>query len=382
MEEMQKHNRLKAVWILSRLKGIGPKKFKDILSAVKDPALFLDDSALEEICFRSALNTDFVREFQVVKTSGDFDREFELCAQKGIQLIDLTSSDFPKNLSTVYDPPLILYVKGKLIPEDQAALAIVGTRHPSLYGIKTARRLSSELAGHGVTIVSGLARGVDGEAHKGALEVKGRTIAVLGCGIDMAYPKEHRDLYETIAEHGAVVSEFSPGTEPLRFNFPLRNRIISGLSLGVLVVEASRKSGSLITADLATQEGREVYAIPGPIDSAASMGTNHLIQTGAKLVTSSEDILEDLSLELSGIVKEWKPLSGLSVEIKKDENLPELIPQDMPDPILKLLANKPFYFDELVQTLGEGPSGLYPRLMRLELEGRIRKSIGGLYTRS
>ncbi len=220
------------------------------------------------------------------------------CHEQNIHLISYVDPRYPKSLSEIYDPPILLYVKGHLFPEDRQSIGIVGSRKASIYGHQTALQFASELADRGFTICSGLARGIDKMSHEGALRVQGRTIAVLGCGVDVIYPKENASLYQSIVEQGAVVSEFPLGTQPRPYYFPKRNRIIAGLSLGILVVEAGQKSGSLITAHQGMDEGREVYVVPGQINSPYSLGTNQLIKEGAKLVTSAAEIAEDLSPQL------------------------------------------------------------------------------------
>lgn len=205
---------------------------------------------------------------------------------------------FPPALERIFDPPTVLYVRGMLIPQDAVAVAVVGTRRPTEYGMIVAARLAAGLAACGVTVVSGLARGIDGAAHQGALDAGGRTIAVLGCGPDLVYPPEHRRLMDGIIGHGAVVSEFPPGTPPRKPQFPQRNRIISGLSLGVVVVEGDDTSGALITADAALEQGREVFAVPGRITDRASRAPNGLLAQGAKLVARVEDVLEELALPI------------------------------------------------------------------------------------
>lgn len=207
-----------------------------------------------------------------------------------------TDAAYPAALRTIADPPSPLYVRGTLVDGDARAVAIVGARAASHYGTGVARRLASELVRCGVTVVSGLARGIDAAAHIGALEAGGRTIAVLGCGVDVVYPPEHRALMAEVIAHGAVLSEHPPGTPPLRHHFPARNRIISGLSLGVVVVEGREDSGALITASAAADQGREVFAVPGPIVDARSRAPHLLLQEGAKLVTRVEEILEELHL--------------------------------------------------------------------------------------
>ena len=206
----------------------------------------------------------------------------------------MPEASYPDALRWLPDPPPVLYARGELLPQDRLAIAVVGSRRPSRYGRSMAERFGAELAEQGFTVVSGLARGVDGLAHRGALRAGGRTIAVLGCGVNRVYPPEHRGLCEDICAQGAVLSEFGFDTRPQRWNFPRRNRIISGLTLGVVVVEATERSGSLLTARHAAEQGREVFAVPGRIDVESSRGAHRLIQGGAKLVTGAGDILDEL----------------------------------------------------------------------------------------
>ncbi len=227
----------------------------------------------------------------------DWDKLEERLARLTAQGAEMVTQDdprFPAGLKQIPYPPPLLYIKGTLAPADNLAVAIVGTRGASYYGLKAARRLAGALAVRGVTVVSGLARGIDTAAHQGALEMSGRTLAVLGCGLDVVYPPENLKLYQEIPEHGALVSEFPLGTPPEARNFPIRNRIISGLALGVVVIEAGVKSGTAITVRYALDQGREVFAVPGPIDSPTSTGPHRLIQEGAKLVQDVDDILAEL----------------------------------------------------------------------------------------
>jgi DNA processing protein len=221
---------------------------------------------------------------------------------KEILKIEISDELYPKLLKEISDPPQLLYVRGTLLPEDAASVAIVGTRRATPYGLKMARELARQLAQSGITVVSGLAEGIDGAAHEGALEANGRTIAVLGHGLDRVYPPSHKELSLKITASGALITEFPEGVGPTRYNFPQRNRIISGLSLGVIVVEAPQKSGALITARFASEQGREVFAVPGPVSSRASQGTHALLKDGAKLVESAQDILEELTLPLRQIL--------------------------------------------------------------------------------
>lgn len=222
-------------------------------------------------------------------------RELALAQRHGATIVTLEDADYPKLLREIADPPLALYSRGSL-PAEEVVVAIVGSRHASLYGMQTAERLGYELALRGITVVSGLARGVDSASHRGALEAGGRTVAVLGSGLANLYPPEHRELADQIAGQGAVISEYPMEATPEPYHFPRRNRIISGLSLGVVVVEAAARSGALITAGCALEQGREVFAVPGPITTPTSQGTHHLLKDGAQLVMSVEDILEELRL--------------------------------------------------------------------------------------
>ncbi len=218
--------------------------------------------------------------------------ELELCKRNNIEIISILDEDYPKDLKNIPDAPVILYIKGGL-NNSSLNIAVIGSRKASSYGLSTAKRISSQLASLGVTVISGMARGIDSAAHEGALEVSGQTVAVLGSGLLNIYPPENIKLAKQISQNGAVISEFSLRTPPLRENFPRRNRIVSGLSRGVVVVEAAQRSGALITADLALDQGRDVFAVPGEVDSPTSYGTNYLIKQGAKLIDSAEDVLEE-----------------------------------------------------------------------------------------
>ena len=210
-----------------------------------------------------------------------------------IRKINKTNSEYPTLLKEIFNPPRELFIKGSIILEDACAIAIVGTRTPTAYGIKQCEKISCELAKKGITIVSGMARGIDSVAHKSAIKAGGRTIAILGSGLNRIYPPENKKLYEDISKNGAVISEFAPNTPPMPYNFPKRNRIISGMAIGVVVVEAAVRSGSLITANFALEQGRDVFAMPGNINSPRSNGTNALIKDGAKLVEDVSDVLNE-----------------------------------------------------------------------------------------
>jgi len=292
-------------------------------------------------------------------------RELDRLEKLGLGLLTLNDESYPHNLKMIYDPPPILYIKGEIQERDGLSLAIVGSRSASAYGKDTTQRLARSLTERGFTIVSGLARGIDTAAHKGALKAGGRTLAVLGSGVDVIYPWENKRLAEEISERGAVISEFPLGTQPEAPHFPSRNRIISGLSLGAIIIEASFRSGSLITARLALEQGREVFAVPGNVDSPWSKGTNRLIKEGAKLVTDTEDIIEE-------VLPQYEAPGKL-----KSESPPE--PEDLTlegKTILALLEASPVPIDSLIQETGFPSGQVSSLLLDLELKGLVKQLPG------
>lgn len=285
------------------------------------------------------------------------DDEMKRVERAGVNILTLADDQYPRLLREIPSPPPVLYVRGSLAPSDESAVGIVGTRRVTAYGREMSRRLSSELAPAGVTIVSGLARGVDGIAHASALEAGGRTIAVLGCGLDTVYPPEHRKLADQIVECGALVSEFSLGTPPDAPNFPVRNRIISGLSLGVIVVEAPMKSGALITASFAGDQGRTVFAVPGSALSAASAGTIQLLRDGAAIAANGEDVLSFLNLGVRQIEMETR----------------QLLPGNEAErSLLELLTGEPRHIDEIALDSGLPIGSLSAQLLQMQLKGLVR----------
>ena len=282
---------------------------------------------------------------------------------RGITPVPIWSAAYPPLLRTIVDPPPVLWVRGDADALGARAVAVIGSRAATPYALEVARRLGRELAERGVTVVSGLARGADAAAHRGALEAGGTTVAVLGSGPDVIYPSEHMDLAVNIQKHGAVVSELGPGAPPLPEHFPLRNRLISGISLGVVVVEASDKSGSLITARCATEQGRDVMAVPGSVLSGRNRGSHSLLKDGAKVVETADDILEGLGWA-SGAPAEVK-ISGKS--LIRDELLDRLTPGQAYDA------------DEMSATVGLAVSQMLPRLTHWELRGWIERMPGGRY---
>ncbi|MDO8603269.1 MAG: DNA-processing protein DprA [Candidatus Omnitrophota bacterium] len=319
-----------------------------------------DETRLKEVKEISPLITSRIP--QAIKEIS-LKEETDLIKKHGVKVVTFLDHDYPENLKSIYDPPVVLYIKGKILPEDKLAVAIVGSRLASFYGTQTAERLGFELASHGITVVSGLARGIDSASHKGALKAKMRTIAVLGSGLANIYPKENTKLAERISESGAVISEFPMLTIPDRGNFPKRNRIISGLSLGVVCVEAAEKSGALITCDCALEQGREVFAVPGKVDSMTSKGTNKLIKQGAKLAQGIEDILEELNL--SDSVSRQDGDSRSQSVLDKNENL-----------VYTLLSSDPKCIDDICLESGIVFSKIAGILLSLEIK-KFAKQLPG-----
>lgn len=298
-----------------------------------------------------------------------------------IRKITPEDKEYPANLRNIYDPPKVLYVKGGFEERDTIAVAIVGSRRASAYGLEMAEKFGYQLASRGVTVVSGMAIGVDSAAHRGALKAKGRTIAVMGSGHGNIYPPQNVDLYEKIAATGAVVTEYEDSMEPLPYNFPQRNRIISALSLGVVVVEAARNSGALITANFAAEQGRTVFAVPGKASSHTSAGTNELIRDGAALVQSAEDVIEELS------IKEIIP-AGSEVRDKADSKITSMtkayIYNSLTDDerrVYKELSDEPLYLDDVMERSGMNISKITKALLALELKELVRQLPGKQFIR-
>ena len=278
---------------LSLVSGVGPRLRQALLDRFDTAEAVLSATAVE-LRSVSGVGDKVCQAIVMANDRIDAAAELDYCRANGINLLLQTDQDYPRLLREIHDPPGVLFSKGELAPQDGLAIGIVGTRHATRYGLQQAGRLAGGLARAGLTIVSGLARGIDGAAHRGALEAGGRTIAVLGGGLSQIYPPEHMELAHEITAAGALLSEAPPRFEPLAGMFPQRNRLISGLSLGVIIVEAPSRSGALITARHANEQGREVFAVPGPVDSHNSRGCHRLIRDGAKLVESIDDVLEEL----------------------------------------------------------------------------------------
>jgi DNA processing protein len=307
------------------------------------------------------------------------EKETQAVAKAGCQLLAYDDDDYPPLLKQIPDAPLLLYVRGDTKVLAQHALAVVGSRRPSAYGSSVAHRLAHDLALRQLVVVSGLARGVDSAAHRGALEAKGKTVAVLGSGLDVIYPRENRKLAEQIMEAGAVISEFPLGTGPTPENFPIRNRIISGLSLGVVVVEAAEYSGSLITARLAVEQNREVFAVPGNITSAQSFGPNHLIKQGAKLVDQWMDVIEEFPREIRSQL--LPPAESSQGEPAEGTLFASSLTVDQKAVFEVLRVDQTLFVDDIVTTAGVPQPRVLAALLELEMNGLIRQLPGKNFIR-
>ncbi|MGC8855987.1 MAG: DNA-processing protein DprA [Anaerolineae bacterium] len=296
------------------------------------------------------------------RQSVDLPKVWEKITEQGIRIVTWLDENYPSRLKEIDQPPPVLYLRGDYLPDDQFAVAIVGTRRVTPYGRQVADELASFLAANGVTVISGLARGVDAIAHSAAIRAGGRTLAVLGSGVDRIYPPEHRALAEQICAHGALVSDYAPGTPPDAVNFPPRNRIISGLSMAVVVVEAGETSGALITAGFAAEQGREVFAVPGNIFAPQSKGTNKLIQQGAQPLLSVQDLMQALDLN----------------RLSEQKVARRLLPTDETEArLLNVLSHEPLHVDEIRQRAGMPIEQVSATLVMMELKGLVRQ-VGGM----
>ena len=311
---------------------------------------------------RAGLDKNVVRAIVSWRPRVDLEAEMEKLERYGVQALTWHDALYPSRLKEIHDHPPVLYIRGSLLPEDEWCLAVVGTRRASAYGRQVTEEIVADLAGSRITVASGLAKGIDSIAHRSALDAGGRSIAVFAHGLDIVYPSENTSLAQRIVQHGALISEFPLGTRPKPEYFPRRNRIISGISLGVLIVEAGTTSGALITASLALEQNREVLAVPGSILSPASRGTNRLIQEGAKLVRDYRDILEELNL------------GAVAQQIEMKEVLPE---SDTESLLLKQLSAEPTHVDEVCRASGLPVSTVSSTLAMMELKGLVR-TIGSM----
>ena len=382
-------------WIALRaVEEIGCVGFRTLLQAFSSPRAVFSATAqtLRVIPGIGPKTADHIRSFS---DWGMAEREIERARELGTAIVTCEDPVYPRNLLNIYDYPPLLYVRGSLCPEE-ICVAVVGSRLASVYGRYTTEKISRELALQGITIVSGLARGIDAAAHRGALSGKGRTIAVLGCGLDIVYPPENEDLAAAVVAHGALITEFPFGTPPNAPNFPSRNRIISGISLGVVVVEAGEKSGSLITARIAAEQGRSVFAVPGEIGAAGSRGTHRLIKQGAMLIENVEDILEEIlpqagrSASVSNESSDFSRPDAPAPDPEKTTAHGDTLPQGVPimaglgnqeQRLLSLIPFRPVDIDTLITSSGLTAQEVLNALLILELRSLIRQMPGKQFLR-
>lgn len=353
-----------AYWLgLHLAEGIGSIRAQNLLAHFNgiEDLWHASENALQS----AGLSPELALRFSAFRRTIHFEQEFEKIARAKARLITCEDEEYPPHLLKVSDYPIVLYVKGEFASYDQLALTMVGTRKASSYGQDCAFRIARDVAKHNVTIISGLAQGIDTAAHRGALAARGRTIAVLGCGIDRIYPAQNATLANDILENGAIVSEFAIGTPPHAHNFPRRNRIMSGMGLGVLVVEAPIASGALLTADSALAQGRDVFAVPSSIFSVTGTGTNRLIQEGAKLITGAEDILNELKITQQHY--ETKHQVETLLPMTDDERS-----------VFTLLGAEPLHIDEIIRLCGLPAHIVTGVITLLELKG-LAQSTGNMH---
>ena len=340
---------------------IGPVSGRKLLASFGNPENIFraDTDALLSVKGISRERVENIRNFS---QWDEVEKYVGVIEKKGISVVPCQDDRYPEALKNLEDAPLVLYMKGEYIPEDRFAIGVVGSRNHTPYGESVTQRIAGELAAAGFTVISGLARGIDTLSHKSALAAGGRTIAVLGSGPDVYYPAENRGLSERIASSGCVISEFLPGTMPNKENFPRRNRLISGLSLGILVVEATDNSGSLITAGCALEQNKEVFAVPGNITSRNSEGTNKLIKQGAKIVLKTDDIIEELAPVLKGYIRAGQKER---VQLEGEESR-----------LCTMLSREPKHVDLISRESGLSINQLLGLLLSLELKGIVKQAGG------
>lgn len=343
-------------WVgLSLIFGIGPIRIKRLLEYFRSPDQIWK-APKKELLRVASVGPKIADSIIKTRKEIDLDAFLQRCHEEEIDILTLEDRQYPHKLKEIYDPPPVLYYRGSLVENDRQGIAVVGSRKMTSYGARVVKRIVPELVSAGLTIISGLALGIDGLAHQVALEAGGRTLAVLGSGVDQIYPREHTNLYQEIILNGAVISTFPPNTPPEKSNFPARNRIISGLSEGTLVVEAGRQSGALITADQALDQNRQVFAVPGNIFNPQSAGTNQLLQKGAKLVASAADIFDELNININD-----HHLASF--------NQSQLTEHEMR--IVQLLEGDELTSDQLFNKIDLPMSELNALLLELELKGVI-----------
>lgn len=357
--------------------GVGPIRLRALLEQFGTPEAILA-APKQDMMRVEGVGEEVARSIAGWREQIDLDAELQRVEKAGVRVVACDDAEYPKNLREIYDPPLVLYIKGALRENERMAIAIVGSRRTTLYGQDMSRKLAYQLARLGVTVVSGLARGIDTAAHKGALQAKGRTVAVIGCGIDIVYPTENKLLADEIVEKGgAVVTEFPFGVKPDRQNFPMRNRVISGWSLGVVVVEANLKSGALITANQAAEQGRQVFAVPGRADSILSRGAHKLIKEGAKLTEDVDDVLSEFEYLLP---KQAGETAGTGVD--DGGTKPALKLSELEEKVMAHIGKEEVAIDDIIRGSGLTSAAVSATLLALEMKRLVRQVPGKQYARN
>lgn len=359
-------NRDVLIW-LNSISGVGSITI-DKLEQYFGELSYLWEVSSKELSKINGLNKKTITNMINNRNSEYYNEILQLANNKGVNIITIYDNEYPNKLKNIYNEPKVLYVKGSLSLLDKPSLAIVGSRKATYYGKWVAEKISKELSRLGVSIVSGMALGIDAVAHQGAINESGETVAVLGSGVDNIYPKRNKKIYYDILEKGCILSEYPIGMKPVAGNFPQRNRIISGLSLGVIIIEAKEKSGSLITAYHAMEQGKEVFAVPGNINSIYSKGTNLLIKDGAKMVTNIEDILEEI-IELKDLINKDKEKNISYKELSEEEQK-----------IINQIENGPIHCDMIAYNTGISITQINSILTILQMKNIIKRLPGNIYT--
>lgn len=362
---MHKYTTREAYILLNMMQGIGPVSVRALAAGVGSPEAVLAASH-DELCAVRGVGAEIVRQIVRQRERLDVAQEERRAAAAGARLVTPVDDDYPKRLKQIYDPPLALYVQGTLLPRDEQGVAIVGSRRTTHYGMETAERLAAQLARSGMTVISGLARGIDTAAHKGTLKAGGRTLAVLGGGLDCLFPPENAELAAHITGQGAVISEYPFGRQPDKTTFPVRNRIVSGMSLGVVVVEADVTSGAMITARQAMEQGRTVFAVPGRIDSTGSRGPHQLLRDGARLVEGVEDILQEFEQLIPRPARGAEAVNSAGPRLTADEAAVVALLKDGDE----------MEIDRLIQASGRPAATVSVLLLGLEMK-RVVKMLPG-----
>ncbi len=349
---------------------VGPVRVRQLLAFFgSGPAIFAASKA--QLLRVDGIGEEVAENILNWEKNIDLSGELQRIRDFGCEVITQADEDYPPHLRQIYDPPIVLYVRGKLTPVDKNCIGMVGSRLATHYGVETARRLAYQLGSVGVTVVSGGARGIDTAAHQGALSARGRTIAVMGTGINVVFPTENAQLFERISEHGAIISQFPFNRPPDKQTFPIRNRIVAGMALGVVVVEAHLNSGALITADLCVEYGRQLFAVPGPIDSPRSKGCHDLIKKGAKLCEGAEDVLSEFEYLFPGINRPGDAQGTLAAMVLTVNE----------QKLWDILSEEQMNIDDLIRHSGLPSSAVSSALLGLEMKQIVKQLPGKIFVR-